>query len=174
MNAKQRLHAAKVLLGATELLGDDKWLPKVFVVDGHCYWFLNAARRAAYDVHVNIEVLTIREAWEIVNKEPWPITNKNRVDWAFDQTGETFNGYLFDHSYKVMANELPGETIHSEDTKDSEYFTERKRIIRALKMSRGVKAKAAVILGMKIYQFNSKLFDLQINPKDYGKDVQTK
>ena len=67
MTEQQKQHAAEVLinnsmmlLGSTE--EDPKYLPKVFVVNGKCYWFLNVARRAAFGTKHPIEVMTIEEA----------------------------------------------------------------------------------------------------------------
>ena len=105
MTEQQKQHAAEVLIHSKELTGGDepKFLPKVFVVDGHCYMFLNAARRAAYGTSLAIEVMTIREAWEIYMHMSADTLNEKAVEWNFDQTGSTFNGLLFCDNREVMA-----------------------------------------------------------------------
>lgn len=108
MTEQQKQHAAEVLVkNSMILLGstaeDPKYLPKVFVVNGKCYWFLNVARRAAFGTEHPIEVMTIEEAWQIhLNMSPDTLNEKS-VERNFDQTGSTFNGHIFCDNYKVMA-----------------------------------------------------------------------
>ena len=104
MTEQQKQHAAEVLIHSKELTGGDepKFLPKVFVVDGHCYMFLNAARRAAYGTEHPIEVMTIEEAWQIHLHMPADTLDKKAVAWDFDQTGSTFSG-LQDHLLKRLS-----------------------------------------------------------------------
>ena len=113
MTEQQKQHAAEVLIHSKELLGGDdpKFLPKVFVVDGKCYMFLNAARRAAYGTSLAIEVMTIREAWEIYMHMSADTLNEKEVEWNFDQTGSTFNGQLFCDNRKVMAGMVQNPVI---------------------------------------------------------------
>ena len=100
MTEQQKQHAAEVLVkNSMMLLGstdeDPKYLPKVFVVNGKCYWFLNVARRAAFGTEYPIEVMTIEEAWEIHMHMPADTLNKECVDSNFDQNGSTYYGRLF-------------------------------------------------------------------------------
>lgn len=113
MTEQQKQHAAEVLIHSKELTGGDdpKFLPKVFVVDGKCYMFLNAARRAAYGTSLAIEVMTIEEAWEIYTHLPADALKKDAVEWNFDQTGSTFNGLLFCNNREVMAGMVQNPVI---------------------------------------------------------------
>lgn len=119
MTEQQKQHAAEVLIHSKELLGGDdpKFLPKVFVVDGHCYMFLNAARRAAYGTSLAIEVMTIREAWEIYMHMSADTLNEKEVQWDFDQTGSTFNGQLFCDNREVMAGMVQNPVVKIMDGK---------------------------------------------------------
>ena len=119
MTEQQKQHAAEVLIHSKELLGGDdpKFLPKVFVVDGHCYMFLNAARRAAYGTSLAIEVMTIREAWEIYMHMSADTLNEKAVEWNFDQTGSTFNGLLFCDNREVMAGMVQNPVVKMMDGK---------------------------------------------------------
>lgn len=97
MTEQQLQHAAEVLLGTKALSGGDdgKYLPRIYVVNGKCYLFLNAARRAAFGTDYPIEVLSIEDAWQ-THYYQHPYTLKHdAVDWEFDSTGSTFNGFLF-------------------------------------------------------------------------------
>ena len=119
MTEQQKQHAAEVLIHSKELTGGDepKFLPKVFVVDGHCYMFLNAARRAAYGTSLAIEVMTIREAWEIYMHMSADTLNEKEVQWDFDQTGSTFNGQLFCDNREVMAGMVQNPVVKMMDGK---------------------------------------------------------
>ena len=119
MTEQQKQHAAEVLIHSKELTGGDepKFLPKVFVVDGHCYMFLNAARRAAYGTSLAIEVMTIREAWEIYMHMSADTLNEKEVEWNFDQTGSTFNGQLFCDNREVMAGMVQNPVVKMMDGK---------------------------------------------------------
>ena len=115
MTEQQKQHAAEVLvknsmmlLGSTE--EDPKYLPKVFVVNGKCYWFLNVARRAAFDTEYPIEVMTIEEAWEIHLHMPAETLKKECVDSNFDQTGSTYDGHLF-YDNPITAGMVPNPVI---------------------------------------------------------------
>lgn len=117
MTEQQKQHAAEVLIHSKELLGGDdpKFLPKVFVVDGKCYMFLNAARRAAYGTSLAIEVMTIRDAWEIYMHMSADTLNEKEVEWNFDQTGSTFNGLLFCDNREVMAGMVQNPVVKMMD-----------------------------------------------------------
>ena len=119
MTGQQLIHAAKILLGTKELTGGDepKYLPKVFVVNGHCYMFLNVARRAAYGTDYPIEVMGIREAWEIMNKPN--ALNEEEVAWDFDHRGTTFEGRLFDSKDSVFADSIMNPIVKVSSGKDN-------------------------------------------------------
>lgn len=122
MTEQQKQHAAEVLVkNSMILLGstaeDPKYLPKVFVVNGKCYWFLNVARRAAFGTEHPIEVMTIEEAWQIhLNMSPDTLNEKS-VERNFDQTGSTFNGHIFCDNYKVMAGMVQNPIVKMIDGK---------------------------------------------------------
>ena len=116
MTEQQKQHAAEVLVkNSMMLLGstaeEPKYLPKVFVVNGKCYWFLNVARRAAFGTEHPIEVMTIGDAWEIHLHLPADTLKKECVDSNFDQTGSTFNGQLFCNNREVMAGAVQNPVI---------------------------------------------------------------
>lgn len=114
MTEQQKQHAAEVLIHSKELLGGDdpKFLPKVFVVDGKCYMFLNAARRAAYGTSLAIEVMTIKDAWEIHLHLPADTLKKVCVDSNFDQTGDAYyDGRLFDDRNSILTSMVPNPVI---------------------------------------------------------------
>lgn len=120
MTQEQLQHAAQMLVvNSRELMGGDepKMLPKLFVVNGKGYWFLNVARRAAIGTDYSIEVLTIEEAWNIHMHLPADSLKKDAVDWDFDQTGSTFNGYLFDRGSTVFAGMVPNPVIKAQSGK---------------------------------------------------------
>lgn len=119
MTEQQKQHAAEVLIHSKELLGgdDSKYLPKVFVVNGKCYWFLNVARRAAFGTEHPIEVMTIEEAWEIHLHMPADTLKKECVDRDFDQAGSTFNGQLFCDNRKVTAGAVQNPVVKMMDGK---------------------------------------------------------
>ena len=98
--------AAKVLLSSRGLTGGDdpKYLPKIYIVDGHCYWFLNVARRAAYGTNHVIHVMTIEEAWEIYTHLNRSTLKQEVVAWDLDQTGFTFDGRLFNDNKSIYAD----------------------------------------------------------------------
>ena len=95
MTIAQKMHAARLLIqNSPHLIGDEMFLPRVFVVNGKCYWFLNVARRAAYRTPYPIEVMTIENAYNLLEGKDFNKI-KNRVAQGIDQTGATFNGSLF-------------------------------------------------------------------------------
>lgn len=117
MTEQEKQHAASVLLGTHQLLGgeDQRYLPKIFVVDGKCYMFLNAARRAAYRTPYAIEVMTIEDAWRICKGQRETLDTK-AVEWDFDQSGTTFCGMLFCDS-DVDAITIPNPVVKMKDRK---------------------------------------------------------
>ena len=99
-----------MLLGSTA--EEPKYLPKVFVVNGKCYWFLNVARRAAFGTEHPIEVMTIGDAWEIHLHLPADTLKKECVDSNFDQTGDAFyDGRLFDDRNSILTSMVPNPVI---------------------------------------------------------------
>ena len=113
INEQQLEHIAHTLLNSKGLTGGDdpKFLPKIFIVDGHPYWFLNAARRAAYGTNKVIHVMTIEQAWEIYMRLDRDTLKKDHVAWEFDQTGGTFNGCLFCDNFNSVANMTSNKVI---------------------------------------------------------------
>ena len=103
MTQEQLQHAAKALLGTAGLIGEGMYLPKAFIVDGKPYWFLNAARRAAYGTNLPIEVMTIEYAWKYGRRNDGKELQRNHVAWQFDQTGATFEGRLFVSTHSPLA-----------------------------------------------------------------------
>ena len=98
MTQQQLQHAAEVLLNSHWLISPKdelRYLPKVFIVNGKCYWFLNAAKRAAYGTNAVITVMSIEQAWQI-HLHLHPDTLKTEcIEKNFDQTGDTYQGRLF-------------------------------------------------------------------------------
>lgn len=120
MTQEQLQHAAQMLVvNSRKMMGGDepKMLPKLFVVNGKCYWFLNAARRAAFGTSLAIEVMTIEEAWEIYTHMPANTLKKDAVERNFDQTGSTFNGLLFCDNREVMAGMVQNPVVKMMDGK---------------------------------------------------------
>ena len=119
MTEQQKLHAAKVLLGTKALTGGDepKFLPKIYVVNGECCLFLNAARRVAYGTKYPIEVMTIEEAWEIHTGKNRETLNEAEVEKNFDQTGGTYMGMLFCDNMHVYSGMIQNPIICKSDNK---------------------------------------------------------
>lgn len=114
MTEQQKQHAAEVLLGTKALTGgeDGKYLPRLYVVNGKCYLFLNVARRAAIGTQYTIEVLNIEDAWQIRTNLHPIILEHNMVDWEFDSTGSTFDGYLFSDNM-IYPSMVPNPIINA-------------------------------------------------------------
>lgn len=106
MTTAQKLHIAESLLNTRGLVGDGMYLPKAFVVNGKPYWFMNAAKRAAYSTNHPIEVMTIEQAWEIHTNLPADTLKKSCIAKDFDQTGTTYDGKLFDDRESVYADSI--------------------------------------------------------------------
>ena len=106
MTQKQLQHAAEVLLNSHWLISpkdEVRYLPKVFIVNGKCYWFLNAAKRAAFGTNAVIHVMTIEQAWHIHLHLHPDTLKKECIEKNFDQTGDTFGGRLFDEPHSPLA-----------------------------------------------------------------------
>ena len=106
MTREQLEKAALALVSSHRLISSSdelRYLPKVFIVNGHPYWFLNAAKRAAFGTNAVIHVMTIEQAWHI-HLHLHPDTLKNEcIEKNFDQTGDTFGGRLFDEPHSPLA-----------------------------------------------------------------------
>lgn len=89
MTDKVRIHAAQMLIGSCKLSANMLYIPEVYVVDGHCYWFRNVARRAAYETQQPIEKVTIQEAFYLL--KPGKELDKSHIDKHFEQVGSTFS-----------------------------------------------------------------------------------
>ena len=120
MTQEQLKHAAEVLINSKQLTGGDdpKFLPKIYVVDGHPHWFLNAARRIAYGTKFPIEVMTIEQAWEIHTGLSADTLKKSEIATEFDTTGSTFDGRLFCDNYSVIAGMVPNPVVNIVSGKD--------------------------------------------------------
>lgn len=117
MTEQQKQHAAEVLLGTKALTGGDdpKFLPKLYVVNGKCYMFLNVARRAALGTNYPIEVLDIKDAWHIYTGLEPETLDKDSIDWDWDSTGSTFDGKLFCDNQFIHAGMVPNPIINMFD-----------------------------------------------------------
>ena len=101
-----------MLLGSTA--EEPKFLPKVFVVNGKCYWFLNVARRAAFGTEHPIEVMTIRDAWEI-HLHVLPTRSRRCVELRPDR--QHVHGQLFATTARSWLAWLPNPVIKMMDGK---------------------------------------------------------
>ena len=111
--AQRFLASSKMLLqgtgyAPTSLSRDKIYLPIVYLVDGRMYWFLNAAKRAAYNYHSKVDAMDIYEAFMLINSRKMTAQEQSQVEWDFNQKGETYNGFLFrDNEYIVSDNYNP-------------------------------------------------------------------
>lgn len=115
MTEQQKQHAAEVLIGTKALTGgkDGKFLPKLYVVNGKCYMFLNVARRAALGTEYPIEVLSIEEAWQThMHLSPDSLA-REAVEWEFDTTGSTYDGCLFCDNKNIYPSMVPNPIINA-------------------------------------------------------------
>lgn len=106
MTREQLEKAALALVSSHRLIGSSeevRYLPKVFIVNGKCYWFLNAAKRAAFGTNALIHVMTIEQAWQIHLHLHPDTLKKECIEKNFDQTGDTFGGRLFDEPHSPLA-----------------------------------------------------------------------
>ena len=115
MTEQQKQHAAEVLIGTKALNGgeDGKFLPKLYVVNGQCYMFLNVARRAALGTEYPIEVLSIEEAWQTHLHLPAGSLDQKAVDWEWDSTGSTYDGCLFCDNKNIYPGMVPNPVINA-------------------------------------------------------------
>lgn len=102
-----------MLMNSKQLTGGDepKFLPKIYIVNGKCSLFLNAARREAYGTTYPIEVMTIEEAWAIVHAKDGKRLDPKEVEDNFDTTGSTYDGRLFCDNYSVLAGAVPNPVV---------------------------------------------------------------
>ena len=103
MTEKMKYKAVAALMRSPGLTGSEQYLPMVYVVGEHIYWFRNVARRAAYCEQKRIESMNIETAWKIA--DPGMPFDRHKVDRNFDQQGETFDTFLFCDS-KVLTNDI--------------------------------------------------------------------
>ena len=103
MTQEQKQHAADLLARSWWLVGEDNFLPKVFMVNGKCYWFYNVAKRAAYKTRHPIEVVTIEDVFDLMNKDDQRHINRGTILHEFDQKGQTFGGRLFNNMNSEIA-----------------------------------------------------------------------
>lgn len=109
INQQQINYAAERLLASPGLVEKDMYLPKIYIVAGKCYWFLNAARRAAFGTNHRIYVLTIEDAFKIAGRKVRPY--RHYIVKDFDQTGDTYHGKLYNQAGSIFANLVPNEII---------------------------------------------------------------
>ena len=109
MTNELKKYASEVLLKSKQLNGGDdpKFLPRIYVANGKCYYFLNAARRAVVGTNSPIEVITIEEAYKIVHNNTFSATMRDMVAWNIDTTGKTYKGYLFCDNKNIIASQVP-------------------------------------------------------------------
>lgn len=114
MTEQQKQHAADVLIGTKALIGgeDGKYLPRLYVVNGKCYLFLNAARRASIGTEYPIDVLSIEEAWQTHLHLPADSLDREAVDWEFDSIGSTYDGCLFCDNKNIYPSMVPNPIIN--------------------------------------------------------------
>ena len=103
MTQEQKQHAADLLARSWWLVGEDNFLPKVFMVNGKCYWFYNVAKRAAYKTRHPIEVVTIEDVFDLMTKDDQRHINRGTILHEFDQKGQTFGGRLFNNIKSEIA-----------------------------------------------------------------------
>ena len=106
MTVEIKQKAARLLATRSRLIGDEKWLPVIYIVGNHHFWFLNAARREAYCTKRPIEQLTIEEAYPIHYGKELPEWIKKNVVREFDQRGETYGDFLFCDNGLVKWNNI--------------------------------------------------------------------
>lgn len=94
MTHEEKKYIAQVLM-TSHLLGEDKILPVVYVVNGRPYWFYYAALRAAGNEPRRIEIMTADEAYTILTGLPANTMRHNMVTQDLDQRGHLFGGYLY-------------------------------------------------------------------------------
>jgi len=160
MTPLQKIKAANTLCRSISLVADNKLLPKIFVVNGKCYWFLNAAKRAAFDTKYPVEILTIEEAVKVCTDKPRTLT-RNSVVWDFDQRGETFGGYLFcDNPVDALKVKMSVIDIAKEQEKilkQKAEEEEKQLIIKTIAKNKGVISKAAAELRISRYSLDKKI-----------------
>ena len=102
MTETMKLKAAKALMQSCYLIDGINFMPKVYIVGRNLYWFAYAARRAAICENRFVEVMQFEEAYQILNKGlVTPADIASRVKYDFNQTGDSFGGYLFYDNPKI-------------------------------------------------------------------------
>ena len=160
-----REYAAHKLCNTRNLLSDGKCLPKIFVVNEHCYWYLNAAKRAAYGTNHPIEMLTINEAFEIVTRLPATAMKHDTVAWEFDQTGDIYLDNLFCDNMFVKPFMVKNEFVGSElvtEVNGNVQKKEKELITEALKRCEYKKVRTAQYLGLSVHTLTKKMNEYNI------------
>lgn len=161
-----REYAAHKLCNTRNLLGEGKCLPKIFVVNEHCYWYLNAAKRAAYGTKHPIEMLTINEAFEIVTRLPATAMKHDTVAWEFDQTGEIYTDNLFCDNMFIKPFMVKNEFVESAElvteAESNIQKTAKELITEALKRCEYKKVRTAQYLGISVHSLNQKIKEFNI------------
>ena len=95
MDEKAKQKAARLLVRSQQLFAEGLYAPKIYTVGEHTYWFLNAARRAAYIEGKPIETMSIAQAFLLYTGQPMTSDQKERIYKRLDQNGETYGEFLF-------------------------------------------------------------------------------
>lgn len=103
MTQEQKQHAAELLAKSSLIVGEENFLPKLFMVNGKFYWFYNVAKRAAYKTRYPIEVVTIEDVFDLMTNYDKKRISRGTILHEFDQAGSTFNGRLFENANSELA-----------------------------------------------------------------------
>lgn len=99
MTDKVKQRAANAIMKSFRVFSEDtslkRYVPQIYVVGDSLYWFLNAARRAAYCEKKPIEALTFLEAYMLTHGGKQPPKKQYKMKIGLDQTGEVYWNYLF-------------------------------------------------------------------------------
>lgn len=116
LNIARRFFASSKMLlqgtayAPTQFSRDKIYLPIVYLVDGKMYWFLNAAKRAAFNYRSKIESMDVHEAFMLINGRKMTAQEQSQVEWDLIQRGEDYNGFLFkDNKYIISSDYNPYE-----------------------------------------------------------------
>jgi len=102
MTETAKAKAAKVLLNRNGVLGEDRYLPIVWVVGEEISLFRNAALRYRYLQHkyygiiYDIEEFTIQQAYQFLYGRQMPKHFERKIVQGFNQAGELYKGESFD------------------------------------------------------------------------------
>ena len=164
MTNEMKQIAAEKLMRAVGLAGEGKRLPKIFIAGTHCFWFLNAARRQAYEDGGKVEMMTINEAFELTTNLPATCLKHDSVAWNIDQRGDTYDGRLFNGFDIIYPDDIESEVSETQlvnDKMDKAVKKSREMIVEALERNSTKKA-AAAYLGISVQQLYKKLKQFNI------------